>query len=61
MDNQSQDVVLSIDFSLDRLDVALRDGQETWVWPHRAYDNNWSGFQSLKEDVLAYLSQHILL
>jgi hypothetical protein len=57
MDDQVQEVVLSIDFSLDQLDVALRDGQPLWAWPHRAYDNNWSGFQALKEDLLAYLGQ----
>jgi hypothetical protein len=57
MDNQTQEVVLSIDFSLDQLDVALRDAQQSWEWPHRAYPNNFSGYQALKEELLAYLGQ----
>ena len=36
MDNQAQEVVLSIDFSLDRLDVALRDAHQSWAGPQRA-------------------------
>jgi len=57
MKPSASDVVLAIDFSLDQLDVALRDSQQQWLWPHRAYDNNWSGFQTLKSDLLAELSQ----
>jgi len=57
MDNQSPKVVLSIDFSLDRLDVALRERKGDWLWGHRDYENNWSGFQALKKDLLAHLSQ----
>ena len=39
--------VLSIDVSLDQLDVALRTAASGWQWPHRAYTNNWPGYQQL--------------
>ena len=51
------EVVLSFDFSLDRLDVSLRADDPIWDWPHRAYPNNWVGFQQLKTDLLTSLSQ----
>ncbi len=51
------DTVLSIDVSLDQLDVALRTTGSGWQWPHRAYDNNWPGYQQLKADLLAELAQ----
>jgi transposase len=44
--------VLSIDFSLDRLDVGLQDAGGKWLWPHRAYPNNWPGLQALKQALL---------
>jgi hypothetical protein len=57
MNPSPSEVVLAIDFSLDRLDVALRDSQSAWLWPHRTYPNNWPGFEALKADLLAQLSQ----
>jgi transposase len=51
----STEVVLSFDFSLDQLDVSLRADDPAWDWPHRAYANNWAGFQQLKADLLATL------
>ena len=49
------DAVLSFDVSLDQLDVALRTNPTGWQWPHRAYPNNWPGFQQLKTELLAEL------
>lgn len=51
------EAVLAFDFSLDRLDVSLRTDDPDWGWPHRAYANNWPGFQQLKTDLLAALGQ----
>ena len=48
--------VLAFDFSLDRLDVNLTAPNGDWLIPHHAYDNNMSGFQALKQEVLAHLS-----
>ena len=48
--------VLAIDFSLDRLDVGLHVDKAGQLWPHRAYANNWPGFQQLKADLLVELS-----
>jgi transposase len=53
----SNEIVLSFDVSLDQLDVSLRADPPGWVWPHRAYANNWLGFQQLKADLLATLGQ----
>lgn len=52
------EAVLALDFSLDRLDVGLRLNNDDQRWSHRAYANNWPGFQQLKADLLAELSQH---
>lgn len=51
------EAVLAFDFSLDRLDVSLRADDLGWGWSHRAYANNWPGFQQLKTDLLAALGQ----
>ena len=60
------DAVLSIDVSLDQLDVALRTDDTGWQWPHRAYTctarrrkcpNNWPGYQQLKAELLTELDQ----
>ena len=51
------DAVLSFDVSLDQLDVALRTDETGWQWSHRAYPNNWPGYQQLKAELLAELSQ----
>ena len=50
------DAVLSIDVSLDQLDVALRTDDTGWQWPHRAYANNRPGFEKLKAELLSELS-----
>jgi len=39
------------------LDVALREGKGDWLWRYRDYENNWTGFQALKRDLLAHLSK----
>ena len=57
MNQSPSEVVLAIDFSLDKLDVALRASDKEWLWPHREYPNSWPGFQALKRDLLAQLSQ----
>lgn len=49
------EAVLSIDVSLDQLDVALRTTDTGWQWPHRAYPNNWPGYQQLKQDLMSEL------
>lgn len=54
--NQSMFPVLSLDFSVDRLDAALHAPDGSWPIAHHAYENNWPGFLALKQDVLAYLS-----
>lgn len=51
------DAVLSLDVSLDQLDVALRTDDPDWQWPHRAYTNNWPGYQQLKAELLTELAQ----
>ena len=51
------EMVLAFDFSLDRLDVALRGPTPEWLWGHRAYANNWAGYQQLKQDLLAELQR----
>ena len=51
------DAVLSFDVSLDQLDVALRTADTGWQWPHRAYPNNWPGYQQLKTELLVELGQ----
>jgi hypothetical protein len=51
------DAVLSFDVSLDQLDVALRTNDTGWQWPHRAYANNWVGYQQLKAELLGELGQ----
>jgi transposase len=50
------DHVLAFDLSLDRLDVGLQAPDKSWLMPHQAFDNNWSGFQRLKQQVLAHLN-----
>lgn len=57
MDSIPSELVLACDFSLDRLDVALRGAPPAWLWGHRAYANNWSGYQQLKQDLLAELQR----
>jgi len=57
MTKKLPELVLAIDFSLDRLDVSLRGDGNNWPWPHRAYDNNWPGYQQLKQDLLLELSR----
>ena len=57
MTNRIPEMVLAIDFSLDRLDVSLRGDDREWLWAHQAYVNNWPGWQQLKQDLLLELNQ----
>jgi len=57
MSNTHRELVLAIDFSLDELDVGLRNGQGEVLWPHRAYANNVSGCQALRADLHDCLAQ----
>jgi transposase len=57
MTKQIPELVLAIDFSLDKLDVSLRGEGKKWLWAHRAYENNWHDLQVLKRDLLAVLNQ----
>lgn len=49
------EAIVSIDVSLDQLDVALRTDETGWQWLHRAYANNRPGFEKLKAELLAEL------
>jgi transposase len=55
MQHSTQEAVLSFDFSLDTLDVALRAPDDQWLIPHQPYTNNRPGFQQLKAEILAHL------
>lgn len=57
MTTPQSEIVLAFDFSLDRLDVALRGAAPDWLWGHRAYPNNWVGYQQLKHDLLEELER----
>jgi transposase len=57
MTNCIPEMVLAIDFSLDRLDVSLRGDDREWLWAHQAYANNWPGWQQLKQALLIELHQ----
>jgi len=57
MTNHITEMVLAIDFSLDRLDVSLRGDEREWLWAHQAYPNNWLGYQQLKQELLAELDR----
>ena len=52
MQHPTQEAVLSFDFSLDTLDVALRAPDGRWLIPHQPFSNNRPGFQQLKREVL---------
>lgn len=52
------EMVLGIDFSLERLDVALRTPERTWCWPPRAYANDWPSWQQLQQDIRAELEAY---
>jgi len=56
MHTSSDEYVLAFDFRLDTLDIALMSPDGDWIIPHRAYSNNLQGFQTLKRDVLAILT-----
>ena len=56
MDQSSSELRLSVDFSLDRLDVQLRQSEQV-IWPHQAYANNWPGYEALQTDLLVALEQ----
>ena len=57
MSNPQSELVLAIDFSLDTLDVGLRDELGEAHWSHRSYANNLAGCQALCTDLSAVLSQ----
>lgn len=57
MSDPIPEIVLAVDFSLDRLDVSLRADPPAWLWGHRAYPNNWPGYQQLKQDLLHELTR----
>ena len=56
MDQVSKEMLLSVDFSLDQLDVEL-SSQTGVIWPHQAYSNNMSGYEQLQADLLVELEQ----
>ena len=56
MEQPLSEALLSVDFSLDRLDVQLRQHDQV-IWPHQAYANNWPGYEALQADLLAALDQ----
>ena len=58
MSESPHELVLAIDFSLDRLDVSLSNAAHEWLWPHQAYTNDWPSWQQLKQELLAELQQH---
>jgi hypothetical protein len=51
------EMVLAIDFSLNRLHVSLRGNEREWLWAHQPYPNNWPGFQQLRRNLLSKLNQ----
>ena len=53
---KNEQVVLSFDIGLDRLDASLSDSNGEWLIGHHPYANNWQGYQELKQDVLAHLA-----
>jgi len=57
MHDDPAEMVLAIDFSLDRLDVSLRGNGRHWQWAHQAYENNWPGWQRLKQELLTELNR----
>ncbi len=57
MQDARLETILAIDFSLDRLDVSLRGNRHEWQWAHQAYENNWPGWQQLKQDLLHELNR----
>lgn len=56
MSHQVSEMILAIDFSLDRLDIALQAPDGTWLIPHQAYENNQSGCTALNRDILLHLT-----
>lgn len=56
MDQVSKEMLLSVDFSLDRLDVEL-SSQTGVIWPHQAYSNNRRGYEQLQADLLVELAR----
>ena len=56
MEPSSSEMLLSVDFSLDRLDVQLRQRDQV-IWPHQTYTNNWPGYEALQADLLEALAQ----
>ena len=57
MDQVTKEMLLSVDFSLDQLDVEL-SSQSGVIWPHQAYSNNMSGYEQLQADLLVELERN---
>lgn len=56
MSHQTPEVILTIDFSLDRLDIALQAPNGMWLIPHQSYENNQPGCAAMIRDVLLHLT-----
>lgn len=56
MSHQTPEMILAIDFSLDRLDIALQAPNGTWLITHQSYENNQPGCAAMIRDVLLYLT-----
>ncbi len=52
---RDHEYILALDISLDSLDTIILTPDGNWT-PHHTFTNNWSGFQELKRETLAYLS-----
>ena len=51
----AQEFVLSVDISLDCLDVALEAPTGEYLFHHRAFPNNWPGYLDLRQELLTHL------
>jgi transposase len=51
----STEYVLSVDISLDCLDIALRAPEGQYLLHHQAFSNNWPGYQELRQELLRLL------
>ena len=52
----TQEVLLTTDLSLDRLDIALQNADGHYLLHHQAFPNNWSGYQALRQELLTHLA-----
>jgi transposase len=49
------EALLSVDFSLDSLDISLLGPAGEVLIPHHRYTNNWIGFDALRDDLIHHL------